>query len=101
MKTTTATQTLQQDRVEASTTAVDDDFQKADLVHRHNAKQITVQSIALADAIAKDAPDYRSPTQMRLYAMMGLCVLSEKPPPVPPSTSRAFVHRGFLTLFDP
>ena len=62
---------------EASTTAVDvDDIQKPDLTRRHGVKELAVESIALADAIAKDAPDYRSATQIKLYLMMALCVLN-------------------------
>lgn len=58
----------------ASTTAVED--LKADLTNRHGVKELAVESIALADAIAKDAPDYRSKTQIKLYLMMALCVLN-------------------------
>lgn len=65
---------LADDRIEATTTAVDE-FQKADLLNR-GAKALKVESVALADAIAKDNPDYRSKSQMKLYAMMALCVLN-------------------------
>ena len=58
----------------ASTTAVED--LKADLTNRHGTKELAVESIALADAIAKDAPDYRSKNQIKLYLMMALCVLN-------------------------
>lgn len=61
-------------RVEATTSALDDEKNNA-LTHRH-AKEVNVQSVALADAIAKDKPDYKSKSQMTLYAMMCLCVLS-------------------------
>lgn len=61
-------------RVEATTSALDDEKNDA-LTHRH-AKEVNVQSVALADAIAKDKPDYKSKSQMTLYAMMCLCVLS-------------------------
>ncbi|KAF4894260.1 Lactose permease [Colletotrichum viniferum] len=59
--------------IEASTSAVE--AEKGDLNNRH-VKQVNVQSVALADAIAKDKPDYKSATQMNLYAMMALCVLN-------------------------
>lgn len=59
---------------QATTTAVDD-IQKPDLYH-DGAKEVAVESIALADAIAKDAPDYRSSSQIKLYGMMALCVLN-------------------------
>ncbi|KAG7046587.1 lactose permease [Colletotrichum scovillei] len=61
-------------RVEATTSALDDEKNNA-LTHRH-AKEVNVQSVALADAIAKDKPDYKSKSQMTLYAMMCLCVLN-------------------------
>ncbi|KAK1497019.1 hypothetical protein CTAM01_08031 [Colletotrichum tamarilloi] len=61
-------------RVEATTSALDDEKNNA-LAHRH-AKEVNVQSVALADAIAKDKPDYKSKSQMTLYAMMCLCVLN-------------------------
>jgi MFS family permease len=61
---------------EASTTAVDvDEIEKPDLTRR-GVKEMVVESVALADAIAKDAPDYRSVSQMKLYMMMALCVLN-------------------------
>lgn len=60
--------------IEATATAVE--AEKGDLNNRH-VKQVNVQSVALADAIAKDKPDYKSATQMTLYAMMALCVLSK------------------------
>ncbi|KAK1625215.1 general substrate transporter [Colletotrichum phormii] len=61
-------------RVEATTSALDVEKNNA-LTHRH-AKEFNVQSVALADAIAKDKPDYKSKSQMTLYAMMCLCVLN-------------------------
>ncbi|KXH41336.1 hypothetical protein CSAL01_02816 [Colletotrichum salicis] len=61
-------------RVEATTSALDDEKNNT-LTHRH-AKEVNVQSVALADAIAKDKPDYKSKSQMTLYAMMCLCVLN-------------------------
>jgi hypothetical protein len=61
--------------MEASSTAVDD-LRKPDLTHRHGAKEMVVESIALAEAVAKDAPDYKSKSQIKLYAMMALCVLN-------------------------
>ncbi|KAK2767868.1 lactose permease [Colletotrichum kahawae] len=59
--------------IEATTSAVE--AEKGNLSNRH-VKQVNVQSVALADAIAKDKPDYKSATQMTLYAMMALCVLN-------------------------
>ncbi|KAK0390525.1 hypothetical protein NLU13_0029 [Sarocladium strictum] len=71
---------IQQERVEAKTTTTtgyDDDPQKPDLVQRHHGvKEKAVESTALADAVAKDNPDYRSPAQIKLYLMMALCVLN-------------------------
>lgn len=61
--------------IEATASAVDNDH-KDGLINRH-IKQMNVQSVALADAIAKDKPDYKSRSQFALYAMMALCVLSE------------------------
>ncbi|KAL0936274.1 lactose permease [Colletotrichum truncatum] len=61
-------------RIEATTSATENDDPK-NLINRHG-KQVNVQSVALADAIAKDNPDYRSSTQLTLYAMMALCVLN-------------------------
>lgn len=61
-------------RVEATTSALDDEKNNG-LTHRH-IKEVNVQSVALADAIAKDKPNYKSKSQMTLYAMMCLCVLS-------------------------
>lgn len=63
------------DRIEATSTAVDD-LVKPDLTKRHGVRQMEVENIALADAVAKDNPDYRSASQFKLYAMMGLCVLN-------------------------
>ncbi|OLN88129.1 Lactose permease 3 [Colletotrichum chlorophyti] len=60
--------------IEATTSATDFELNK-DLTSRH-VKQVNVQSVALADAIAKDRPNYKSATQIRLYAMMSLCVLN-------------------------
>ncbi|KAF6826849.1 lactose permease [Colletotrichum plurivorum] len=60
--------------VEATASAVDGDH-KDGLINRH-VKQMNVQSVALADAIAKDKPDYRSRSQFALYSMMALCVLN-------------------------
>lgn len=60
--------------IEASTSALDNDH--VDKLTNRNAKQVSVQSVALADAIAKDQPNYKSPSQFKLYAMMALCVLS-------------------------
>lgn len=66
---------IQQERVEATTTGFDDDLDKPGLTHR-GAKEVAVESTALADAIAKDLPNYRSKTQIKLYFMMALCVLN-------------------------
>ncbi|TQN70270.1 Lactose permease [Colletotrichum shisoi] len=60
--------------IEASTSALDNDH--VDKLTNRNARQVNVQSVALADAIAKDQPNYRSPSQFKLYAMMALCVLN-------------------------
>ena len=60
--------------IQASTTAVD--YEKPELTNRSGTKQLAVESVALADAIAKDAPNYKSATQIKLYAMMALCVLN-------------------------
>ncbi|OHF02008.1 hypothetical protein CORC01_02587 [Colletotrichum orchidophilum] len=60
--------------IEATTSALDDE-KSNNLTHRH-AKEVNVQSVALADAIAKDKPNFRSKSQMTLYAMMCLCVLN-------------------------
>jgi sugar porter (SP) family MFS transporter len=62
--------------VERITTGYDDELQQDDLKQRHGVKQMAVESTALADAIAKDVPDYRSATQIKLYLMMALCVLN-------------------------
>src|SRR5687767_13014606 len=67
---------IQQERVEATTTSYEDDLQKPDLTQRHGVKEKAVESTALADAIAKDNPDFRSSSQMKLYFIMALCVLS-------------------------
>lgn len=72
MKTTTD---IQEDCIETTATA-DDHLQKDDLTHRHGVKQMAVESIALANAITKDAPNYKSTSQIKLYAIMGLCVLN-------------------------
>ena len=61
--------------IEATATGVSE-YEKPDLINRHGAKQMQVENLALADAVAKDNPDYRSPSQLKLYAMMGLCVLN-------------------------
>ncbi|KAK1962042.1 hexose transporter [Colletotrichum sublineola] len=60
--------------IEASTSALDSNHSDK-LTNRHG-KQANVQSVALADAIAKDQPNYKSLTQFKLYAMMALCVLN-------------------------
>ena len=58
----------------ATTTATEDIDQKG--LHNRQ-KEAVVQSVALANAVAKDSPNYGSATQMRLYAMMALCVMSK------------------------
>ncbi|KAK2013631.1 hexose transporter [Colletotrichum eremochloae] len=58
----------------ASTSALDSNHSDK-LTNRHG-KQANVQSVALADAIAKDQPNYKSLSQFKLYAMMALCVLN-------------------------
>ncbi|EFQ32868.1 uncharacterized protein GLRG_08012 [Colletotrichum graminicola M1.001] len=60
--------------IEATTSALDNNHSDK-LTNRHG-KQANVQSVALADAIAKDQPNYRSLSQFKLYAMMALCVLN-------------------------
>lgn len=66
---------IQQDRIEARSTGFeDDDVQKP--MARHGAKEMAVESTALADAVAKDNPDFRSSSQIKLYFMMALCVLN-------------------------
>ncbi|GKT88904.1 lactose permease [Colletotrichum tofieldiae] len=60
--------------IEASTSALDNNYSDK-LTNRHG-KQANVQSVALADAIAKDQPNYKSLSQFKLYAMMALCVLN-------------------------
>ncbi|KAJ0168379.1 hypothetical protein CTA2_6733 [Colletotrichum tanaceti] len=62
--------------IEASTSALDHDNDHVDKPTNRNAKQANVQSVALADAIAKDQPNYRSLSQFKLYSMMALCVLN-------------------------
>lgn len=44
-----------------------------------DAKKATVRSVALTDAIAKDAPQYLSWPMFRLYGIMLLVTLSEYP----------------------
>ncbi|KAG7123113.1 Lactose permease like protein [Verticillium longisporum] len=65
----------QLDHIEATSSAVDD-LQKPDLTLRHGVQEKNVESLALADAVAKDNPDYRSRSQVKLYCMMALCVLN-------------------------
>ncbi|KAI6784112.1 uncharacterized protein J7T54_004658 [Emericellopsis cladophorae] len=67
---------IQEQPTVAMSAGFDDDLQKPDLTQRHGVKQMDVESTALADAIAKDAPDYRSTMLIKLYAMMALCVLN-------------------------
>lgn len=56
------------------------------------AKETTVQSVALADALAKDNPATWSVSMMKLYAIMALITLSMSVPS-PSRSSRV----GFLT----
>ncbi|EEY16517.1 lactose permease [Verticillium alfalfae VaMs.102] len=65
----------QLDHIEATSSAVDD-LQKPDLTLRHGVQEKNVESLALADAVAKDNPDYKSRSQVKLYCMMALCVLN-------------------------
>lgn len=60
--------------IEASTSALENDH--GDKLTKRHGKQANVQSVALADAIAKDQPNYKSLSQFKLYAMMAFCVLS-------------------------
>ncbi|GKT47671.1 lactose permease [Colletotrichum spaethianum] len=60
--------------IEASTSAFDND--NSEKPTNRQRKQVNVQSVALADAIAKDQPNYKSLSQLKLYAMMALCVLN-------------------------
>ncbi|OHW90186.1 lactose permease [Colletotrichum incanum] len=60
--------------IEASTSALDNN--QSDKLSNRHVKQANVQSVALADAIAKDQPNYKSLSQFKLYAMMALCVLN-------------------------
>lgn len=65
---------IQQQPLEATTTGYDDDLQKPELRNGHVVK--SVESTALADAIAKDVPNFKSKSQVKLYFMMALCVLN-------------------------
>ncbi|WYZ36352.1 hypothetical protein EsH8_XIII_000004 [Colletotrichum jinshuiense] len=60
--------------IEASTSALENDH--GDKLTKRHGKQANVQSVALADAIAKDQPNYKSLSQFKLYAMMAFCVLN-------------------------
>ncbi|KAK2041082.1 general substrate transporter [Colletotrichum somersetense] len=60
--------------IEATTSALDNN--DSDKLTNRHGKQANVQSVALADAIAKDRPNYKSLSQFKLYAMMALCVLN-------------------------
>lgn len=40
-------------------------------------KEVKVQSVELANAIAQDKPSYTTSSQLKLYAFMLLCTLSE------------------------
>ncbi|TKW55355.1 hypothetical protein CTA1_4088 [Colletotrichum tanaceti] len=80
--------------IEASTSALDHDNDHVDKPTNRNAKQANVQSVALADAIAKDQPNYRSLSQFKLYSMMALCVLSMWPQGEAPPT-RYGVMNGY------
>lgn len=66
---------IQENRLETVATGFDDDLQKS-LGNGHGTKEIAVESTALADAVAKDMPNYKSSTQIKLYFMMALCVLN-------------------------
>ncbi|KAK2063309.1 general substrate transporter [Colletotrichum caudatum] len=60
--------------IEATTSALDNN--DGDKLTSRHGKQANVQSVALADAIAKDRPNYKSLSQFKLYAMMALCALN-------------------------
>ena len=44
--------------------------------HKEKVMKTKVQSVELADAIAKDNPNYWSPRQLQLYCMMFFATLS-------------------------
>lgn len=67
--------TIDTQHFERSATGVD--HERHTQTTLRDVKRMTVQSVALADAIAKDAPNYRSATQFKLYAMMAFCVMSK------------------------
>ncbi|KAH6661953.1 general substrate transporter [Plectosphaerella plurivora] len=62
-------------------------------------KAKNVQNVALADAIAKDAPNYTSSSQFRLYGMMAVCVMC-KSPSLPSTSTPADVSGGVMNGFD-